>query len=240
MLSSRSAAVLLTMMVGGTAYFTETGRDGVEIYFDSDIDTSAGKSRVASFNQTEIIIDKAIEFDGAAEFDAAVTFDSTADFNGVVDASAGIVARLTPARFCGQGADASGGGPVSVFISPDTHDGNGSLLASTHCDAEDSATEATADEVLYNWAVKPVAMTCMITDGGTDDVVTFQLRDDTADVTGMTCNVTLTGSGTKSCTVTDATPVTVAAGSAIAVEVTVATNDNCAACDVLCEVYLDQ
>ena len=136
-----------------------------------------------------------------------------------------------PIRFCGQGPN----GATTTYISPDTHDGNGSLLASTHCDGEDSTTEATADEVMFSTAVVVGGMVCEITDGGTDDTLTFALRSAAGAVTGMTCNVTLDGSGTETCTVTP-TAQTIAAGATMAVSM-VATDDDCSACDALCTVF---
>lgn len=140
-------------------------------------------------------------------------------------------------RFCGQGAN----GTTAQYMGPVPFDDTEADLAygGAGCDGLDSSTEATADAP---WApgydFKVIGMMCSVDDGGTDDVYTFQMRDDTADVTGVTCNVTLDGSGFDSCTVVLEAPVTVAAASAIAVKAVAATDDDCSACDQECKVFI--
>lgn len=146
------------------------------------------------------------------------------------------VMLLDSIRFCGQGAN----GTTAQFMGPQVQADMDTDLTygGAGCDAKDSSTEATADAVwAAGYGFKVTAMMCSVDDGGTDDVYTFQMRDDTADVTGATCSVTLDGSGFDVCTVKLTTPVVIAAGSAIAVEAVAATDDDCSACDQECKVF---
>lgn len=178
---------------------------------------------------------------GATTHTGAVTASSTLAVTGLATLSGGLEVQggdpvavpLDSLRFCGQGPNAT----TAVYLSPDTFDGNGTLPGSAHCDSEDNTTEATADEVLFNYAIYVSGMRCEISTGGTDDTVTFQLRDDTADVSGMTCNVTVDGASAQTCQVLDSTPATIAAGSALAMDVVASTDDDLSALDVLCTIY---
>lgn len=158
--------------------------------------------------------------------------------------TSGVVAPVIPGaaamvydviRFCGNGPNAT----TATYVGPVTEANFGADMSysSTTCDGKDNVTEATADAPLDPvTTLKPVAMWC-VSDCGTDDVMTLQLRDDTADVQGVTCNITLAGAA-RSCTVRLATPPTIAANSAIAVRVVNSTNDNCSAGDLECRVYV--
>jgi hypothetical protein len=79
-------------------------------------------------------------------------------------------------------------------------------------------------------------MRCWVAAGGTNDSYTFQLRDDTADVSGATCSITLDGSA-KGCSVVLTAPVTVAGGSAVAVKEVASVDDNMSSVDTECVVF---
>lgn len=201
----------------------------------------------------------AAEFDGAVDADStlnvagastltgAVTASSTLAVTGVATFTAGVdapvlAAHLSEIHFCGNGPD----GATATYISPslpadmDTDNSFGG----TACDAEDNTTESTADEVFHaGFAIDVVSMYCTgLCSGATaaDDAVVYQLRDDTADVTGVTCTASAFGGDAtpSQCQVTLSAPVTVAAGSTIAVEIT-ATDDDCndAGDDFECRVF---
>jgi len=139
-------------------------------------------------------------------------------------------------RFCATGAN----GATTSYMGPVLLDDTEADLAfgGAGCDALDSTTEATADAPWHAaWDYKVIGMSCVVDDGGTDDTYTFQMRDDTADVTGVTCSVTLDGSGFNTCTVVLDAPVAVAAGSAIAVS-SAGTDDDCSACDQECKAFI--
>lgn len=142
---------------------------------------------------------------------------------------------MSPIRFCGQGPN----GTTTSYVGPVPIGSNGAdySVAAAGCDALDSTTEATADAVPFSFAYSVTGMICSITDGGTDDVLTFQARDDTANITGVTCNVTLDGSGTEVCSV-DLAGVSVAAGSTVAVSAVAATDDDCSLCDIECYLFV--
>jgi hypothetical protein len=185
----------------------------------------------------DLYVEDALEVDGATDLDGSLTVAGASTLSG--DASLeGLTTITNPVmnfgqlRFCGQGAN----GATTTFISPDTFDGSGSLPGGAHCDAEDTTVEVDADEPLFNFAIKIAAMTCEITDAGVDDTYTFQLRSATADVTGITCGVTLDGSGVETCSVTSSSPPTVSAGATLAVS-QVGTDDDQSAQDALCVVY---
>jgi hypothetical protein len=142
---------------------------------------------------------------------------------------------LAKIRFCGNGPNAT----TATYVGPvlDSDYGTDMSFGGTGCDGKDNTTEATADAVWStSFAFKPVAMVCSST-CGTDDVMTAQLRDDTANVTGMTCDITLNGTAAQ-CSVRDASPATVAAGSTIAVKLVNGTDDNCSSGDVECLLFI--
>lgn len=139
-------------------------------------------------------------------------------------------------RFCGQGSNAA----TANYIGPNVPADMDTDLSygSTGCDGKDSTTEATADLIWSPGAdFDVVAMMCSIDEGITGDHV-FQLRDDTTDVTGVTCTITSDATGFDKCVVRLEDPPTVAAGSTIAVEVVGDAGDNCSACDVECKVFV--
>lgn len=147
---------------------------------------------------------------------------------------------LGQAYFCGQGAN----GTTATYIPPVVwslaDDMTTYVYGAAGCDGLDNTTETSGDGVILGGAgsaLKIVGMACAVDDGGTDDVYTFQLRDDAADVTGATCSVTLDGSGFDTCSVRLAAPVTAAAGSLMAIEQAAATDDDCSACDTECTVF---
>lgn len=132
-------------------------------------------------------------------------------------------------RFCGNGAD----GATPVYMGPVLLDDTEADLAfgGAGCDGLENTTEATADNPWHaGFAFKPVAMSCVgLCTGASaaNDAVAFQLRDDAASVTGLTCTTPiLGGDGVPSqCSVRDSSPATVAANSAVAVSVTLVDDD---------------
>ncbi len=150
---------------------------------------------------------------------------------------------LAVIRFCGNGHN----GATATYMGPVLLDDTEADLAfgGAGCDGLDNATEATADAPWHaGLAFKPVAMVCvgLCTGASTaNDAVTYQLRDDTASVSGMTCTATAwTADATpQQCTVTDSTPETVAANSAVAVKIS-GTDDACtdAGDDFECLLYV--
>jgi hypothetical protein len=161
-------------------------------------------------------------------------FDQICEYNGTAWVSTAIASNAFSSQlgFCGQGVNAD-----DNFLGPGTAIGEELVMGNTACDANDSTTETTADDIpngiVAGHAV--VGMICQMTDTGTDDTVTFQLRDDAASVTGVACTVTLDGSGTESCRV--AANGTIAAGSAMAVSQIRSDNDDLSASDALCVVF---
>lgn len=146
--------------------------------------------------------------------------------------------RIESQHFCGQGANGTTATYIGPVLKSAAADETTYVFGAAGCDGLDNTTEATADAPLDTRGdIKVVGMTCVIADGGTDDVYTFQMRDDTADVTGVTCNVTLDGSGDDTCSVILDAPVTVASASAVAVKQVAATDDDCSGCDTECFVY---
>lgn len=144
---------------------------------------------------------------------------------------------LDSQHFCGQGANGATSSYIGPVLKSAAADETTYVFGAAGCDGLDSTTEATADNPLNRaGAINVVGMACTITDGGTDDAYAFQLRDDTADVTGVTCSITLDGSGTDVCSVILDAPVAVAHGSAMAVKQT-GTDDDCSGCDTECYVY---
>jgi len=178
---------------------------------------------------------EAVEITGTTTAKAFHVDAGTALFDEGVDIAVPALA-LGVIRFCGtMGATAT----TSHFFGPVLLDDTEADLAfgGAGCDGLDNSTETTADAPWHaSFAFTPVAMACT-TNGGVDDVLTFQLRDDAADVTGMTCNVTLTGSAIT-CAVRDPTPVAVAANSALCIDAVADTDDNLSAVDAECLVYI--
>lgn len=149
------------------------------------------------------------------------------------------LAMVGSAYFCGNGANAT----TAVYMPPlqvsTAADMTTYEYGAPGCDGLDNTSETDGDDLLEgNGAldVKVVGMACGISAAGTDDTYTFQLRDDAADVTGVTCNVTLDGS-IQACSVLLDAPVTVAAGSLWAVKSVADTDDNVSSADVECQVF---
>lgn len=122
---------------------------------------------------------------------------------------AGASLRVT---YCGQNAENGEiflGTPVLTAAEP--------TLADATCDGLDSATEATADVVLSAGLVlTPKYMRCILNGTlGAAETMSYQLRDDTANVTGVTCSLAV---GETVCEVETPTAASIAAGSATAVE----------------------
>jgi hypothetical protein len=163
--------------------------------------------------------------------DLTVTADVTV---ATLDAAVPAIA-LHEIRFCGNGPN----GNTTVYNGPilETDMDTDMTFGAAGCDANDSTTETNVDDAPIPFAYKPVAMACLLAAGGTDDTVTFQLREDQSDVTGLTCNVVMDGANAQQCVVRLAAPETVAAGSLIDVSM-VATDDNLSAIDAECRVFV--
>lgn len=143
--------------------------------------------------------------------------------------------HLHELRFCGNGPNAT----TTDFLGPVLESDYGTDMSpgGAGCAAKDSTTETTADAPIDGYyAMKPVAMVCS-TACGTNDTMTVQLRSGAASVTGMTCDITLTGSAAQ-CTIRDASPATIAAGATMAVSAVNSTDDNCSAGFVDCRVWV--
>ena len=147
-------------------------------------------------------------------------------------------------RFCGNGMS----GADDHFMGPAPFDDTEAdmVTGGAGCDGLDANTVAGADELpsfAVNMTYKPVAMVCSgICTGASaaNDTVTFVLYDDTAAVTDITCSFAFGGDATANqCTVTDASPATVAAGSLVAVQIA-GTDDACsdAGDDFECFLYV--
>lgn len=185
--------------------------------------------------------------------DAVVTDDlSAADITASGTLSSPIVASsLQAIRFCGNGPDGATTTYIGPVLASDIIDATGGAqdpvditFGSAFCDGLDNTTEATAERVWHaGWAFRPVAMSCVgLCTGASaaNDQIVFQMRDDAASATGVTCTTAaLGGDGVPAqCTVRIPTASQVAAASAIAVSVTM-TNDDCndAGDDFECVVF---
>lgn len=141
------------------------------------------------------------------------------------------------AYFCGQGAN----GTTATYIGHVEHtvgaDSSTYDFGEAGCDGLDNTTETTADTPMsFGSPFKVMGMNCYHAAGGTDDVYTFQARSAAADITGLTCNVTLDGTD-NSCSVILDAPVTIAAGATMAVKQVAATNDDMSAIDTECQIF---
>jgi len=146
-------------------------------------------------------------------------------------------------RFCGNGS-ATG---AAEYMGPVLLDDTEADLAfgGAGCDGLDNAVEGTADAPWHAaFAFKPVAMVCVGACTGAsaaNDVITYQMREDTSDVAGLTCAAPAwTGDGVpQQCAVRLQAPETVSAGSAVAIKFT-GTDDACddAGDDFECLVYV--
>ena len=173
--------------------------------------------------------------------ETTLTFeDPTSDNTVTVKDAAGAVnvGFVQDVLFCGQLPN-----NTTNYMSPVSGYAGGALYADgtvandlsyaiggTGCDAEDNATEATADEVLYaNNAAKVLGMYCAVSGSGSNGV-TINLRDDTADLTPdvtVTIPTTETTAATATSTTTD-----IAAGSAVAIKAV--TTEDLSAQDAWC------
>lgn len=233
MASTTGATFALTPAVAITGDLTLSGGAGALTFSDS-----ASSVLLPDNDATALLL-------GSTDTLNLLTFDTTNSAEGM--AVGGYLTATTPAmhlaeiRFCGNGPN----GATSNFISPVPHpmDTANYEFGGTGCDAEDSETEATADEVYSGLTMLPVAIACVISCTGAstvDDAVTFQLRANTADVTGVTCNATMVADDTPAqCTATFTSPQTIAAELPIAIEMA-ATDDVCndVGDDVECYVYV--
>jgi hypothetical protein len=178
--------------------------------------------------------------------DLTVTGDAAVTGTLTVTAGAELVipvAALQVIRFCGNGMN----GATATYMGPVLLDDTEADLAfgGAGCDGLDNTTEGTADAPWHSsFAFKPVAMVCVGRCTGAsaaNDAVTYQLRDDTADVTGMACTASAWSGddAVAQCSVRDVTPATVAANSAIAVKIS-GTDDACtdAGDDFECLLYV--
>jgi hypothetical protein len=223
----------------------DTTDSSEQVEFNVDINPTSGAGAITFDGGDETIVladNDSTSLDiGSAGTTNLLRFDTTNSAEGVIVGgyvdmgTKYLAAMLGEIRFCGQGSN----GATANYVGPQVEADMDTDLTygSAGCDGKDSTTEATADLVYSpGFDFKPVAIMCSVDDGGTDDDLVFQLRDDTADVSNVTCTITLDGSGFDVCTATDPTPETVAAASAIAVKIT-ATDDDCSGCDVECRVY---
>lgn len=174
---------------------------------------------------------------GSADVTAlTVTTDSTGNAEVVLPSASiggaelmGATMRVT---YCGQNAENG-----EIFFGPQVLTGVEPALADATCDGFDNATEATADVVLSaGLTLIPKYMRC-ITNGtlGASETLSFQLRDDTDNVSGVTCSL---AEAETTCEVLVPTAAAVAAGSATAVEANEASNnaDDDSKCIVLYQV----
>jgi len=245
-LSILAFACIAAMTMGAYVTPDPGGRDGWQI------DTATGNIIVMRAGTVVMTIsssgDLTIVDDLTVTDDLAVTglatVGETLVVTGLTTATGGIKSTLPllmvqSAYFCGNGANAT----TAVYMPSVGHWLADDLTTFTYgaagCDGLDDTTETSGDGLLQGsgaLAVKVMGMACGISAAGTDDVYTFQLRDDTADVTGVTCDVTLDGA-IQACSVILDAPVTLAAGSLIAVKNVAATDDNVSAADVECQVF---
>lgn len=184
---------------------------------------------------------------GDAQFDEDVAVTggvSSATLTASTSLESPIVASaLQVIRFCGNGINGATASYMGPVLLDDTE--ADTAFGGAGCDALDNTTEATADAPWHSsFAFKPVAMVCVGRCTGAsaaNDAITYQLRDDTADVAGMACTATAwTGDdNVQQCSVRDATPATVAANSAIAIKMS-GTDDACtdASDDFECLLYV--
>lgn len=176
-----------------------------------------------------------MEDEDAFAFDNDVTVGN--DLTVTAAANVAVPAMLlTQVRFCGNGSN----GNTPMYNGPvlESDMDNDMTFGGAVCDANDSTTETDVDDdAVVGFAYKPTGMVCAIAAGGTDDTVTFQLREDQSDVTGITCNVVMDGAAAKQCSVRLSSPETVAAGSLVDIKI-VAENEDLTAIDAECRVFV--
>ena len=133
--------------------------------------------------------------------------------------------------YCGQLVENG-----EVFLGPESLGAGEPALSDAICDANDSATEGTADEVLSaTLTLRPKFMACQLAGTlGAGETLTAQLRNATADVSGVACSM---AAGETTCEVKVNDPLgqlVVAAGTTTAVEANEASNNSDD--DLICKV----
>jgi hypothetical protein len=175
----------------------------------------------------------ALTLGGASTTAVTVTTDSTGNAEVVVPTGSigatEISASVLRVAYCGQLAENG-----EIFLGAPALTAPEPALADTTCDALDNATEGTADVVLSaGLTLVPRYMRCTLNGTlGASETLTAQLRDDTADVTGVTCSM---AEAQTECEVLVPTASAIAAGSATAVEANEASNN--ADDDLKCVVF---
>jgi hypothetical protein len=178
---------------------------------------------------------------GSAATDAAtITTDGTGDDELTVPAQSIDTDETTfvvqeAIEFCGQGQNTADG-----YFGPQTSRGTELVAGSATCDALDAAAVGDADEIPFTNFQKAYTvngMYCYVATGGTDDVITFALYDDTSK-TAIDCQITLDG-GFEDCNHDRAEQVSVAAASLVAIEIDATTADeNLSDVDFHCTVFI--
>lgn len=133
--------------------------------------------------------------------------------------------------FCGNAPNNT----TNYFGVPDATNIAG--FGGTACDAEDSTTEATADDVLWTGALKVVGMCCEISSSGSNGV-TITMRSAAADLS-PSLTMTIPTGATFGCAypTADTTIPTVAAGATMAVKIV--STENIATADTGCIVTVE-
>ncbi len=224
--------------------FTFTSGDASILLVDADTTAlaigAAGATDILVINTSDTV--PKVTITGITTQDAFTVPVGTSLFTEGVDAAI-VATTLQHFRFCGNGPN----GSTPSYMGPVLLDDTEADLAygGAGCDSLDHATEGNVDDALHaGFAYQVVGMACVgLCPGASaaNDAIVFQLRDDTADVTGMTCTTSvLTGDGLpQQCTLRDPTPVTVAAASLMAVKMTM-TDDACtdAGDDFECVIFV--
>lgn len=244
-----SNLVTVASTTGATVTFTPavtfTGggvfSDAVTLSDGLTIDQSANNVLTIAENSENI----EVTFASNAATVSSTTGLAELNFTSIGVESEIVATHLERIRFCGNGSATGAADYMGPVVEHAADDMTIYQFGGSGCDGLNDPTEGTADAPWHAaFAFNPVAMVCvgLCTGASTaNDAITYQLRDDTADVTGMACTATAwAGDATPSqCTVRDPTPATVAAGSAIAIK-TIGTDDACADAgdDFECIVYV--
>ncbi len=207
----------------------------------------------------DLCVEDAIEANGAMDIGGASTLASltvsgtttltgASTFTAAATASTSITSPIVATalqviRFCGNGINGATASYMGPVLLDDTE--ADLVFGGAGCDALDNTTEGTADAPWHSsLSFVPVAMTCVGRCTGAsaaNDAITYQLRDDTANVAGVACTAAAwTGDdNVQQCSVRTASAATVAANSAIAVKMT-GTDDACtdAGDDFECLLYV--
>lgn len=227
----------LTLNGGATlssgATITQSANNVVTFTENSENFEATFASNLVTFDSTTAAT---FAFTPAVAFAATSTYGASGKIDTVTN-SALVLSYNDVIRFCGLAGGAGAAGATTYIGPKPTAD----LYGSAGCDALTNDTEATADNVVSPLDFKAFGLRCGISAGGTDDTVTFQARDDAADITGLTCDVVLDGAAIKNCSVALTTPVAVAKGSALAVKISETASggaDDLDALDVECELFV--